>query len=224
MRGSFDAFMKSTGRDPQTIWDQVEDAIRSAIINKEPLIQDILQRYANRESFFEMARFDLMIDADLKVYLMEANMSPNLSSAHFKQNFILYEQVIYHVLNLVGVGYYASRESFKRLDQETEIMLSTDKNIMVNGEVCGQPPCAESCAPVECQLCKPCLSRSEIAELNQAYREHVNRGDTKRIFPARIRNPKRSLNDDEFFKSLSVKNQMMTKWFHGKCLTDSNWC
>ena len=36
---------------------------------------------------------DFVIDEDLKVYLMEANMSPNLSSAHFPANALLYEQV-----------------------------------------------------------------------------------------------------------------------------------
>lgn len=224
MKSSFDAFMRSKGTDPQTIWDQVEDAIRLAILSKEPLLNGIARNYKNKQSFFEMARFDLIVDANLKVYLMEANMSPNLSSAHFKQNFILYEQVVYNVLNIAGVGHYLSRDSLTKRDHETEIMLSTDKNIMVNGEACGQLPCSETCAPVECQLCKPCLSHSEISDLHRAYREHVNRGDTKRIFPIRISDTKKSIDDDVFFKSLSSKNQMMTKWFRGKCLMDSNWC
>lgn len=224
MKSSFDAYIRDKGSDPKKIWDQVEDAIRLALLNKEPLIKEILQRFRNKQNFFEMARFDLIVDAKLKVYLMEANMSPNLSSAHFKQNFLLYEQVIYNVLNLVGVGHYLNRESFKKRDHETEIMLSTDKNIMVNSENCGKIPCTESCAPVECQLCKPCLSNSDIANLHQSYREHVNRGDTRRIFPVRIENPSEKIDDDESFKNLSAKNQMMTKWFRAKCLMDSNWC
>lgn len=61
-----------------------------------------------------MMRFDLVIDDDLKVYLMEANMSPNLSSAHFLPNTLLYEQVIYNLLNLVGVGSYVHRESLRK--------------------------------------------------------------------------------------------------------------
>lgn len=61
-----------------------------------------------------MMRFDLVVDNDLKVYLMEANMSPNLSSAHFQQNTLLYEQVIYNILNLVGVGSYLHRESLQK--------------------------------------------------------------------------------------------------------------
>lgn len=222
MKGSFDAYLKNQGKDPQIIWDQVEDAIRTAILSKESLMKDLMRRYKNYRNFFEMARFDLIVDADLKVYLMEANMSPNLSSAHFKQNFILYEQVIYHVLNLVGVGHYLKRESFEKLEHESEIMISTEKNIMVHGDVCGRPPCSESCAPVECQLCKSCLSQADIESLHIAYREHVNRGDTKRIFPKRIEKSDELEND--YFKSLSAKNQMMVRWFHAKCQDDSNWC
>lgn len=58
-------------------------------------------------------RFDLIVDDDLRVYLMEANMSPNLSSAHFQQNMLLYEQVIYNLMNLVGIGSYIQRESIR---------------------------------------------------------------------------------------------------------------
>lgn len=63
------------------------------------------------------------------------------------------------------------------------MMLSTHKNIMVNGVQCSNSPCNESCAPVECQLCSLCLQESEIDDLHMAYREHMNKGDTKRIFP-----------------------------------------
>lgn len=125
MKGSFDAYIRNQGKDPQKIWHQVEDAIRLAILKKEPLVNDIMQSFKNKQRFFEMARFDLIIDEDLNVYLMEANMSPNLSSAHFKQNFVLYEQVLFNLFKLVGVGQYYERESFKERDIETEIMLST---------------------------------------------------------------------------------------------------
>ena len=58
-----------------------------------------------------MVRFDFVIGSDLKVYLMEANMSPNLSSKHFALNRRLYEQVVYSLLRLSGVvrgGIFAS--------------------------------------------------------------------------------------------------------------------
>lgn len=51
-----------------------------------------------------MMRFDFVVDENLSVYLMEANMSPNLSSAHFPPNQLLFEQIIFNLLGLVGVG------------------------------------------------------------------------------------------------------------------------
>lgn len=72
-----------------------------------------LKKYPSKRNFFEMMRFDLGVDNDLNVFLMEANMSPNLSSAHFVQNQLLYEQVLYHMLQLVGVGSPINRSSFK---------------------------------------------------------------------------------------------------------------
>lgn len=61
-------------------------------------------RYPSKANFFEMMRFDFVVDENLSVYLMEANMSPNLSSAHFPPNQLLFEQVIFNLLGLVGVG------------------------------------------------------------------------------------------------------------------------
>lgn len=43
--------------------------------------------------FFELVRFDFVIDDNLRVWLMEVNLSPNLSSDHFPENRFMYEQV-----------------------------------------------------------------------------------------------------------------------------------
>lgn len=135
MKDSFDAYMRSKGRSTENVWQQVEDAIRTAILAKEHHIADIvsillnynveplalqflfkfqLKQFKSKRNFFEMMRFDLVIDDNLKVHLLEANMSPNLSSAHFLQNTLLYEQVIYNMLNLVGVGSSLHRESLRK--------------------------------------------------------------------------------------------------------------
>lgn len=42
---------------------------------------------------------------------MEANMSPNLSAAHYPPNQLLYEQVLYNALKLAGVAYPQQNES-----------------------------------------------------------------------------------------------------------------
>ncbi|XP_049281983.1 probable tubulin polyglutamylase ttll-15 [Anopheles funestus] len=219
MKDSFDAYLTSTGRDPSTIWEQVEDAIRLLILKKEPLLTGLLSRYANKRNFFEMMRFDLVVDNKLKVYLMEANMSPNLSSAHFKPNQLLYEQVIYHLFQLVGVGSSIKRDSFRKQQPGTEAMLTSLKNLATAANQCSDLPCTESCAPLECQLCSSCLEETDLDDLQRAYREHINRGDMKRIFPV----PK-SDQHRLSYESLSAKNQFMSKWFEEKCKTDQSYC
>lgn len=100
-------------------------------------------------------------------------------------------------------------------------MITSTKNIVVQSEVCSNAPCSESCAPTECELCLPCLSTDDIQDLFAAQREHLSRGDTKRIFPEPIVN---KILNVENFKLLSPKNKMMTKWFYGKCVQESSWC
>lgn len=65
-------------------------------------------------------------------------------------------------------------------------MMSSNKNIVVNGEMCSEMPCRESCAPVKCALCFPCLTDNQKQNFYDAASEHLNRGDTKRVVPAAV--------------------------------------
>jgi tubulin monoglycylase TTLL15 len=44
MRESLNAFLRSKGQDPQKIWNQIEDSIRTLILNKEPNIVDVVSK------------------------------------------------------------------------------------------------------------------------------------------------------------------------------------
>lgn len=70
-------------------------------------------RFQSKRNFFEMMRFDFVVDENLNVYLMEANMSPNLSSAHYPPNRLLYEQVIYNLFSLVGLAERVRKSSLE---------------------------------------------------------------------------------------------------------------
>lgn len=98
---------------------------------------------------------------------------------HYKPNQLLYEQVIYHLLGLVGVGSALERSSFRKLGADVEQMVSAEKNIVLEATTCGELPCSETCAPLKCGLCLPCVSRTEKEDLHMAFREHEARGETK---------------------------------------------
>ena len=96
------------------------------LLSRESALSAATSKFPSSRNFFEMIRVDFVIDANLNVFIMEvsfivvsffiyceyfilssfcikANMSPNLSSQHFPLNRLLYEQVIFNLLKLVGV-------------------------------------------------------------------------------------------------------------------------
>ena len=102
-----------------------------------------------------MVRFDFVLDSKLNVYLMEVNMSPNLSTKHFSGNRLLYEQVIYNFLRLVGIGRPGLKSSslLPTTKEEFEMQVS-DKDISVFVDDCASEKCSqpEACDQIKCKL------------------------------------------------------------------------
>lgn len=96
-------------------------------------------------------------------------------------------------------------------------MFSSGKNIAVNIIFCNES-CNKSCSPAGCELCLPCMNGIEIKQLHRSYREHMNRGEMKRIFPNNFHF------QEEITKQMTPANQFMTNWFFAKCQTDKSWC
>ena len=65
------------GKEPSTIWSQVDDAIRSILLEKEPSLLTSKARFKNGH-FFEMVRFDFVIDSNLNVFVMEVRLTYNM--------------------------------------------------------------------------------------------------------------------------------------------------
>ncbi|XP_017855999.1 PREDICTED: tubulin polyglutamylase TTLL4 [Drosophila arizonae] len=219
MRASFEAYVRDQAMDPSKIWPQVENIIRTTILSKEEDLIDSLRRY-RRHNFFDLLRFDLFIDENLEVHLMEANMSPNLSSAHFKQNTLLYEQVLYSVFNLVGIRPVSQIGDNRNAVSE---IIAADKNLATGLNKCAYNDCDKSCNKEECSLCLPCISGTEYEWLQRAHDEHLHRVDMKRIFPKPI-NDIQTFDIDAEARNLSIKNAWITRWFFNKCQYDRTWC
>uniref|UniRef100_A0A8D8QD87 Tubulin polyglutamylase TTLL4 n=1 Tax=Cacopsylla melanoneura TaxID=428564 RepID=A0A8D8QD87_9HEMI len=221
MKESFDAYVRAKGKNPEKVWTQVDEAIRSITLNKEPMLQQLLKYYSSKNNFFEMMRFDFVIDDDLNVFVMEANMSPNLSSAHFPPNRLLYEQVLFNLFSLAGLGLVHNRMK-KTLDASMEVAL---KNLVVESDSCSRALC-HSCESPECLVCKQCLSDSSLMTLQKQYLQYINRRDMRRVFPPRMNKDGKfnsslvSMKEDQ----LSPENQLSVRWFRGKCLQNSDWC
>ncbi|CAK1542953.1 unnamed protein product [Leptosia nina] len=203
MKGAFDHYAQSKGLNTESMWEEIQKAITEVFIKNENHIIEALKRYKSSDNFFEMMRFDFIVDEQLKVYLLEANMSPNLSSAHFPPNQMLYEQILYNLFSLTGVA-----SSIRDISNNTvQNMLSSQKNIAVYSKQCSTV-CKETCEAISvCALCKPCLTPQLKKALLKAHMENLHKGDFRRLFPPTMQQNKDIQMVEEETKHLNQKKQ-----------------
>ncbi|GCB78304.1 hypothetical protein scyTo_0021187, partial [Scyliorhinus torazame] len=60
--------------------------------------------------------------------------------------------------------------------------------------------------------------------LEEAFLEHVNRGNTRRVVPQPMGQQDMQLYQPLEDSRLMEANQLMAWWFRGKCLQDAGWC
>jgi len=225
-KDTLNAYIRSLGKDPDAMWDQMYLTIVEVYRSQEERFVKAASHYPHSSAFFEMVRFDFVIDSDLSVYLMEANMSPNLSSAHFPPNRLLYEQVIHSVLRLVGViSGSVDSDLLHPPSKDALDMQVHDKDLYVFPETCSGDDCSSSssCSTRKCELCKHCLKQSDLEMLKGAWLEGARQFATKRIFPPPVvRNEAGS--EGIQYEGFSDNNRKMHEWYRGKCLMDVSWC
>ncbi|XP_063428063.1 probable tubulin polyglutamylase ttll-15 [Mytilus trossulus] len=225
---TFSMYLKSKGLDYEKMWMDMRETVATVALQKEHNFINILKKYRSSRNFFEMMRFDFVLDEDLNVYLMEANMSPNLSSAHFSANTRLYEHVIFNLLSLVGIARSVT-SPFENSGEDERAMVSSNRDIAVFPEWCSGKNCQNNCLPEKCQLCSPCLTLELKKSLKAAYQEHMNRRGCRRVFPyfnmtqyeAHHWKPDKANTE---YKWLNAKNKVMYMWYVGKCQQDQAWC
>lgn len=97
------------GIDFDKIWLSVKDLIIKAVISVEPILANNLSRAANgRRLCFELYGFDVILDKDLKPWLLEVNVLPSLSSSSELDKKIK-TALMSDTFNLIGVIPYKKR-------------------------------------------------------------------------------------------------------------------
>ena len=98
--------LKSAGVDMELFWSKVYDLIIKTVLSMEDVVVDSVRKLSlHRSNCFDLLGFDILIDSNLKPWLIEVNLSPSLATDspidhHIKSNLIA------DTLNLVGIRQY----------------------------------------------------------------------------------------------------------------------
>ncbi|XP_070505704.1 probable tubulin polyglutamylase ttll-15 [Chironomus tepperi] len=222
-KDAFEGFLKGIGVDVGKIWKNIEDCIRSVIMMKEKdFIHWTKVTGTTKHNHFELVRFDMILDANMDLHLIEVNQHPNLyPSANFIKNRFLYENLIFNLFNLIGVGTTYNKENLKIPSMDVEQMIADGHSLNVSPETCLSSLCENSCDG-DCMFCRKCLSDDDIYDQLQAYREQMNLGHFKRVFPAEQEDAE-TIGLDLWGK-VSKESVRHAQWFDEMCEKNRNFC
>ncbi|CAB3397377.1 unnamed protein product [Caenorhabditis bovis] len=212
---TIDAYLGVKNIDSSRIWKQIQNIIAEVFQRQQSKMLIALSQTDLRSRYFELSRFDFVVDEDLNVFLMEANMSPNLSSGHFKQNQILYENALLSIFGVAGLAHHMTKDTqrafLNRKNDENPLVTGRDINIPL--KFCVEKKCEKCDEALECQLCGHCMSSGTREFLEQTYLEHLNRRQMRRVyFDYTINQP------------VTKEDHLLNIWLQTKCELDNSWC
>lgn len=102
--------LEQIGIDMNLLWSKCYDLILKSLISGEhAIINGMKRNLSHRTNCFELFGFDILLDSDLKPWLLEINLSPSLS-ADSPLDFTIKTNVIADTLNLVGIMKFDRRK------------------------------------------------------------------------------------------------------------------
>ena len=109
---------KKLGIDYDKVFERIKDVIIKTVISIEPIIVNNLNRSSkNRNLCFELYGFDVILDSELKPWLLEVNVLPSLSSSSPLDKKIK-TSLLSDIFNTIGVIPFTKKRLQKELEQE----------------------------------------------------------------------------------------------------------
>lgn len=216
------SYIRQKGFNPDKVEEELNEAVAELTREKQNSIIQSVSRYPfGTRSFFELVRFDFVLDENMKVYAMEVNMSPNLSSGHFADNARMYRQVIYNTLSLVGLS--SKTDHVTTSNFLAEQMAASEYDIVAYPDECAK---CDNCREEICKLCFICLTNDQKMMLRDVYRQFVDRRSFKRVYPKPLGDPTsaKAYNPLSDGKLGTLSDKIVALWFKGKCIYDEAWC
>ena len=99
------------------VWERIYDSVIKSLISMEHHVQGAMKKISNinntqnKSNCFDLFGFDIILDSDLKPWILEVNLSPSLAfdsplDFHIKSNLLV------DALNIVGIKKFTRRRDF----------------------------------------------------------------------------------------------------------------
>ena len=113
--------MKNIGIDMDLLWSRVYDIIIKVIITGEyPITKKIKNSSVNQRNCFELYGFDILLDSDLKPWLIEVNLSPSLGTDS-PLDYHIKTALLIDTFNLIGIRKFdRKKESLTKMDNRVK--------------------------------------------------------------------------------------------------------
>ena len=122
--------LEQIGIDMDLLWSKIYDLIIKAIISAEDkILAGMAKHCAHKTNCFEILGFDVLIDSELKPWLLEANLSPSLSSDS-PLDFKIKSNLINDAFNMIGFKKYDRRkESVNKIKHRMKGLYALGKSL-----------------------------------------------------------------------------------------------
>uniref|UniRef100_A0A672SH66 Tubulin--tyrosine ligase-like protein 5 n=1 Tax=Sinocyclocheilus grahami TaxID=75366 RepID=A0A672SH66_SINGR len=179
-------YLRQEGKDTTLLMGQIEELIIKALLSAEIHIATACKMFVpHRCNCFELYGFDVLIDSNLKPWLLEVNLSPSLA-CDAPLDLKIKASMISDMFSLVGKFAFSQSQSLSRNPDQS--LTTSPQSHVVNRQ---RLPSANSADP-EAQREKPgaklaestlSLTAEEMKVLRRAQEEYDRRGGFVRIFP-----------------------------------------
>ncbi|XP_035187123.1 tubulin polyglutamylase TTLL4 [Oxyura jamaicensis] len=212
------SYLTQKGVNSEAIWEKIKDIVIKTIIASEPYVNSLVKMYVRRPyCCHELFGFDIMLDENLKPWILEVNISPSLHS-NSPLDVSIKGQMIRDLLNLAGFVLPSTDSTAPRPQTRSDSTCSLGSALKEKPRPASEHFTAEKLKKAYYLTQKvpdqdfyssvlDILTPDDVRILVETEDEYSRRGQFERVFPTHI-----SMRYLRFFEQPRYFNILVTQW------------